>query len=107
MGSNLPSFIVTIHKYPFEKFLNCVKSSIFLEDFDFFKGSCINNYIPFFLAGRRTCLGENLARMELFIFFTQFMHQFRFESTWDGESVSQADQGRNPKDYQVRAIARD
>ncbi|XP_072015541.1 cytochrome P450 2A10-like isoform X1 [Amphiura filiformis] len=36
--------------------------------------------IPFGV-GRRVCLGEALARQELFIFFTHLLHQFNFEKT--------------------------
>ncbi|XP_072038343.1 cytochrome P450 2U1-like [Amphiura filiformis] len=32
-----------------------------------------------FGAGRRVCMGETLAKMELFLFFSSLMHQFKFD----------------------------
>ncbi|XP_069710454.1 cytochrome P450 2D17-like [Phaenicophaeus curvirostris] len=65
-------------------------------------------FLPF-SAGRRVCLGEQLARMELFIFFTTLMQKFTF--------LLPEDQPRPRKDscfsflnspypYQLRAVPR-
>ncbi|XP_072048699.1 cytochrome P450 2J4-like [Amphiura filiformis] len=43
--------------------------------------------IPF-STGRRICLGENLAKMELYIFFTHLLHHFTFKKPNDSKSIS-------------------
>ncbi|XP_072039060.1 cytochrome P450 2J5-like [Amphiura filiformis] len=44
------------------------------------KGEVVKHpYLLPFGAGRRMCMGETLAKMELFLFFSSLMHQFKFE----------------------------
>lgn len=45
----------------------------------------LDNFMPFGL-GRRRCLGEQLARMEVFLFFANLMNAFEFELA-DGEKT--------------------
>ena len=48
----------------------------FLND----KGEAVkaDELIPFSV-GRRSCIGEHLAKMEVYLFFAYFMHQFTFK----------------------------
>ncbi|KAM3930498.1 cytochrome P450 2K4-like [Leptodactylus fuscus] len=64
-------------------------------------------FIPFSL-GKRTCAGETLAKMELFLFFTTLLQNFTFQAPpgakldlTPGEGVTNA-----PKPYEISAIPR-
>ena len=43
-----------------------------------------DHFIPFSM-GKRRCLGETLARAELFLFFTSLIHQYRFLPEVEGD----------------------
>ncbi|NXJ88093.1 CP2DH protein, partial [Corythaixoides concolor] len=65
-------------------------------------------FLPF-SAGRRACLGEQLARMELFIFFTTLLQKFTFVVP---ENQPRPQEGghfaltRSPHPYEVQAVPR-
>ncbi|XP_025098460.1 cytochrome P450 2J2-like isoform X2 [Pomacea canaliculata] len=66
-------------------------------------------HIPFSI-GRRACLGEALARMELFLYLAAMIQRFRFLPPETGELPSlQRTYGiiDTPKRYMVRAVLRD
>ncbi|KFW93666.1 Cytochrome P450 2D17, partial [Phalacrocorax carbo] len=65
-------------------------------------------FLPF-SAGRRACLGEQLARMELFIFFTTLLQKFTFVLPEDQPKPREDGHfalTNSPHPYQVRAIPR-
>ncbi|KAL7397564.1 hypothetical protein ABVT39_024087 [Epinephelus coioides] len=64
-------------------------------------------FIPF-SAGKRVCLGENLARMELFLFFTSFMQHFTFSMPAGVKPVMDYCFGVTlaPRQYEICATSR-
>ncbi|KAM4694324.1 cytochrome P450 2J5-like [Discoglossus pictus] len=65
-------------------------------------------FLPF-SSGQRVCLGEQLARTELFIFYSSLMRKFRFELP-KGVTELQMDSVQaatlQPHPYQIRAVMR-
>uniref|UniRef100_A0A8C4THZ7 Cytochrome P450, family 2, subfamily V, polypeptide 1 n=1 Tax=Erpetoichthys calabaricus TaxID=27687 RepID=A0A8C4THZ7_ERPCA len=61
-----------------------------------------------FSAGKRSCLGEPLARMELFLFFTSLLQRFTFQPPEGVEPTLDFQMGltRVPVLYNIRAIPR-
>ena len=57
--------------------------------------------------GRRICLGDKLARMELFIFLSHLLHQFTFKSPSLDEIYPHPGIGKNPQNPLLRVAKRD
>ncbi|NWW29757.1 CP2J2 protein, partial [Panurus biarmicus] len=76
----------------------------FLRDGKFWK----HEYFQPFSMGKRSCLGELLARSELFLFFTSLLQKFTFQAPPDTTLSLQAMLGiaLSPQPYKIRAVPR-
>ncbi|XP_063771270.1 cytochrome P450 2K6-like [Pseudophryne corroboree] len=72
-------------------------------------GNLVSNeaFLPF-SAGKRGCVGENLAKMELFLFFTRLLQNFTFQAPPGAKLDLRAAVGLsvNPEKHKICAIAR-
>lgn len=84
-GSNVVPYIATVHmdKTIFNN-PHQFKPERFLDD----NGKSLRKVDQFvqFSLGKRSCIGESLARMELFIFFSSLMQKFSFSSSNQSEA---------------------
>ncbi|XP_066494468.1 cytochrome P450 2F2-like isoform X2 [Tiliqua scincoides] len=107
-GTNIMPFLHSVHYDP-TQFKNPQKfdPAHFLNE----KGEFRRNdaFMPF-SAGKRLCLGEALARMEMFVFFVTLLQRFTFRPTCPPEEIDVSPLlsglGNVPRPYKVQVIPR-
>uniref|UniRef100_A0A8C5QS16 Cytochrome P450 n=1 Tax=Leptobrachium leishanense TaxID=445787 RepID=A0A8C5QS16_9ANUR len=107
-GTDVIPVLTSVHMDP-EKFKEpeSFNPQNFLDENNRFKSN--SAFMPF-SAGKRICLGESLARMELFIFFTTILQNYTFHPTEDPDLIdltpSISGVGNVPPQYQFRIVPR-
>lgn len=68
----------------------------------------MKKHVIAFSVGRRRCIGSDLARIELFLFFVIFLKQFSIEHSKDGEVSLEPQEGlaSRPKELNINLIPR-
>ncbi|XP_063793818.1 cytochrome P450 2G1-like isoform X2 [Pseudophryne corroboree] len=107
-GTNVIPVLTSVHGDP-EKFKepHTFNPENFLDEQNRFKNN--DAFMPF-STGKRICLGEGLARMELFIFFTTLLQNLKFKPTVHPDLIDLTPKfsgvGNVPPTYQLTAVLR-
>ncbi|XP_058051909.1 cytochrome P450 2F5-like isoform X1 [Ahaetulla prasina] len=107
-GTNVLPFFHSVHQDP-SQFKNpeMFDPGHFLDEEGAFRRS--NAFMPF-SAGKRLCLGEALARMELFLFLTALLQRFSFQPSCPRDQLDLSPLasgiGNVPRPYTCRPLAR-
>ncbi|XP_029427604.1 cytochrome P450 2F3-like [Rhinatrema bivittatum] len=108
MGTNIIPVLTSVHYDPTQyKNPNVFDPQNFLDDKVCLKKK--DAFMPF-SSGKRICLGESLARMELFLYFTTILQNFQLKPLVSPEKIDLTPQcsglGNVPRPYQFCVLAR-